>query len=55
MTDKERAVYMLRIAADYVRKTGDKGREIFYDEALCDGYCVIDDCESAADMLEESK
>jgi hypothetical protein len=42
---------MLRIAAQYIKFNDPEGR-ISYDEAVCDGYCVVDDCESAAEMLE---
>lgn len=56
MTDKkiERARLMLRIAAQYIRENWDDGL-IFYDEAECDGLCVADDCEAAAEGLDEYK
>ena len=48
--DMERAKEMLRIAAEYIRHHYPDG-DWLYDETTCDGYCVADDCESAADGL----
>lgn len=47
----ERAIEMLKLAASYIRGTDPTGR-IFYDDSVCDGYCVADDCETAAEELE---
>ncbi len=49
-TNIERAIEMLRKAAKYIRDNDPEGI-IHYDEADCDGYCVADDCEIAAEML----
>jgi hypothetical protein len=49
--ESKRAVEMLRIAAQYIRDNDPDGA-IWYDDAMCDGYCVADDCESAAALLE---
>lgn len=48
--DIDRAVEMLTIAAKIIR---DHAPEAYahYDEADCDGYCVADDCEIAAEQL----
>lgn len=46
-----RAVLMLEVAADYAEKWPEE--IIYYDEADCDGYCVADDCRSAAAALKE--
>lgn len=51
---KKRAIEMLRVAARYIRDVQPDG-SIFYDEAECDGYCVADDCDAAADDLVDSK
>lgn len=50
LTDADRAAQMLRIAAAYIREFC-PDRMAHYDEADCDGYCVADDCETAALML----
>jgi hypothetical protein len=52
MNSEERAVYLLRMAALYIR-SGDTSNEIFYDEASCDGECLACDCEAAAESLEK--
>lgn len=49
---EHRAVFMLRVAAAYIRDHYPDGM-IRFDEAECDGYCVADDCEVAAEMLSE--
>lgn len=51
MTARDRAIEMLRIAARYIRETDAYGT-IHYDGTECDGYCVADDCEIAAEELE---
>ena len=48
---KARAIEMLRIAALIIREHASTV-EHFYDETTCDGWCVADDCESAAEWLE---
>jgi hypothetical protein len=47
----DRAVLMLRVVTEYMRKHPVRDYEITYDEAVCDGYCLTDDCETAAEML----
>jgi hypothetical protein len=51
MTAAERAEYMLRTVAAFIDDNPVGDYEIFYDEALCDGHCLADDCISAADDL----
>ncbi len=51
MKTKHRAIEMLRIAAEVIREHAPDVTR-FYDEAECDGYCIADDCESAAEELE---
>lgn len=46
-----RAIEMLKIAAKYIRKYHDDGI-LIYDGADCDGACIADDCEFAAEALE---
>jgi hypothetical protein len=52
-SDIGRARYMLKVAALYIRDHFTEG-EIFYDEAVCDGNCVADDCFTAAEALDKS-
>jgi hypothetical protein len=52
--DIKRAQEMLRIAAKYIRDHA-PSYMIFYDLADCDGYCVADDCEIAADCLDDER
>jgi hypothetical protein len=54
MSDTKRAIDMLRIAAALIRQHAPEAL-YFYDNAYCDGYCIADDCESAADDLEAGK
>ena len=46
----ERAKEMLRLAAEYIERYPDFTIE--YDETTCDGYCLAEDCRTAASMLE---
>ena len=46
--NENRAEYMLRVAAAYIRNNCPDGK-IYYDEAECDGFCVSNDCEIAAE------
>lgn len=50
----DRAIEMLNIASRYIRDKYPYGL-IYYDEADCDGWCVADDCEGAAEMLKGVK
>lgn len=43
---ESRKDYMLRVASEYIRHNCPDG-EIWYDDAICDGYCISDDCEAA--------
>jgi hypothetical protein len=52
--DIKRAQEMLRIAAQYIRSHA-PCHLVFYDNADCDGYCVADDCETAADSLDDER
>lgn len=46
---RQRAVYLLDIVARFINEnTGLGDRRIWYDEALCDGFCLRDDCMAAA-------
>jgi hypothetical protein len=51
-TPKARAAEMLRIAAIIIREHCPEAMH-FYDEVPCDGTCIADDCDSAAEGLEE--
>ena len=46
-----RAVLMLRVAANYISKHCPDMTWV-YDEVICNGYCVANDCLAAADALE---
>lgn len=52
--DITRAVKMLRIAAHYIRFFA-PDHVVRYDGAQCDGRCVADDCEKAADVLQDTR
>ena len=52
--DLKRAVQMLEIASEYIRKTDPYG-EMFYDDVSCDGGCIADDCESIAELLRKAQ
>lgn len=48
----ERAIQMLNLAAEWARDNVVIGfTELHYDGADCDGYCLADDCENAAEAL----
>ena len=51
----DRAIEMLKIATECIRETGPGDYTVFYDDAICDGWCLAYDCESAAEMLEGLK
>lgn len=46
----KRAAYMLGIASKYIEENNPEDI-IRYDEADCDGYCVVDDCRSSAEEV----
>lgn len=48
--DLLRATEMLLVAAKYIREHC-PDQLIHYDDVDCDGFCVADDCESAAAAL----
>ena len=50
MKNEERAIEMLIVAAAYIREHC-PDMLIFYDGVFCDGSCVADDCDNAADFL----
>ncbi len=50
-----RAVEMLRIAAQYIRDNASTDETVRYDGVECDGFCVAEDCDSAADALESER
>lgn len=54
MTDTARAIEMLRVAARFIRQHA-PDRTIAYDETECDGNCLAEDCEFAADDLEDGQ
>jgi hypothetical protein len=43
-----REKYLLRVAAAYIRQYC-PGEEIVYDDSHCDGECLAQDCEDAAE------
>lgn len=51
MTDKHRAIYLLRVAARFIEKHPVKEYTIEYDGTECDGQCLQNDLELAADAL----
>lgn len=46
----KRASELLALASKYILKYYADG-EIYYDEAICDGYCLAEDCKIQADIL----
>jgi hypothetical protein len=50
-----RAAEMLRVAAKYARKVDDwaptHASLVAYDGTHCDGFCLADDCDAAAEDL----
>jgi hypothetical protein len=52
MTPIQRAVYMLRVVKEFIAINELHGYDSHWDDAFCDGNCLIDDCESAAQGLE---
>lgn len=52
MSDEiERARYLLETVGRFIRQNPITEYEIYYDEAMCDGSCLADDCKLAADAL----
>ncbi len=49
-----RVIVMLRAAAVFAREYAESCGTVFYDEADCDGACLADDCDAAADALERN-
>ena len=47
-----RAVLMMRIASELIRDGLAVDQTVFYDDAECDGYCVADDLDFAAEALD---
>lgn len=48
--DKDRAIEMLLIAAQYIEEYYPDGM-VHYDESDCDGFCVAEDCRTAAESI----
>lgn len=49
-----RAEYLLRVVGQFMRQNPSaESCETFYDEAMCDGACLAEDCEIAANELRE--
>lgn len=48
----KRAIEMLEICAAYIREHAPDCVS-FYDGTDCDGYCIADDCECAAESLKD--
>jgi hypothetical protein len=52
VSELDRAQMLLRLAAEFIREHAPV-EMVRYDNADCDGYCLADDCEAAADALDE--
>lgn len=50
LNGRGRAAEMLKIAAEYIKEHC-PDMTVEYDETICDGYCVADDCLDAADGI----
>ncbi len=47
-----RAAYLLRIVNKFIHDNPVSDYTIYFDEAVCDGACLADDCLVAAEELE---
>lgn len=45
----ERAQYMLDAAIKFIERNRLHDYKVVYDEATCDGYCLLSDCKIARD------
>ena len=52
LPDEPRATFLLRVAAFYIREHC-PDQTIRYDGAVCDGYCIAEECEVEADGPRE--
>ena len=48
--NETRKDYLMRVAIELIRNSNAENEIIEYDEAECDGACLIDDMESALQM-----
>lgn len=47
-----RAIYLLKeVVPSFIESNRLDGYTVFYDEAQCDGYCLVEDCEAASKDL----
>ena len=49
---QQRKDYLLKVAIKYIR-AGSLGHLVNYDDAECDGYCLIDDINAVLEQEEE--
>ena len=47
----KRAIYLLSVVQGFLDENPVKEYTYFYDDAECDGYCLIDDCKIAEEEL----
>jgi hypothetical protein len=47
----DRAQYMLDTAMKFIERNRLHEFKVHYDEATCDGYCLLSDCEAVRDDL----
>lgn len=51
ITALKRAIYILRVAKKYLKENDYEEGTLHYDATECDGYCLCDDLEDAAENL----
>lgn len=43
---EDRARTLLRAVVDFIEKNPVQDYEVFYDDAVCDGACLMEDCRT---------
>lgn len=49
---KDRAIELMKLAAHYIEDNTDQSEVIEYDDAECDGVCLVEDLRAAAEQME---
>lgn len=53
-TDMNRMQLLLKIASEYIEKHAPLDEIIVYDDAECDGYCLVDDIRAVLYLSEKN-
>ena len=57
--DTERTITLLKATAEYLKNVRESSHSdalcitAYYDDADCDGYCLLDDIEAELELVEE--